>query len=246
MRVAYSGISGRIGGYINEYRSDSSILLDRVVFNWEDPDTYQSLKSYDRIFLSFPVNKINILKLLPELLTVLRNDQTIIKFGSMGPQKVIHDMIDNIIRSKCRIINLQLAPTMQNILDEQIDDGYLFDYRHGRPAPYVSPEDAAMIAVKATEDDVTKDQLNITGPENLTIADVQQQLKKYSDYKIKSIDATDFVNQYILYGEEIVSQIKTQYDLYKTWNPEVSSDLTDNKIYPLTLTKWMEAKYDTN
>lgn len=244
MRTAYSGISGRIGRYIDEYRSTDSKLLDRSIFNWEDSSTYKSLNSYDRVFLSFPVNKINVLKLLPEFLPTLRADQTIVKFGSLGPQHIIHDLIDAELRTRCRVINLRLAPTMQNIMDEQIEGEYLCDYRYGRPAPYVAPEDAAALAVKAVESTVTGDDLAVTSTENLTIRDVQALLKRYRYYQIKNIDPSAFVDQYRAYGKDLVKQIADAYESYKTWNPEPSSDLADNEIYPLTFEQWLEKHYD--
>lgn len=244
MQTAYSGISGRIGRYIEEYRSIDSKLLDRSIFNWEDSSTYRALSSYDRVFLSFPVNKINVLKLLPRFLPTLRSDQTIVKFGSLGPQHVIHDLIDAELRTRCSVINLQLAPTMQNIVDEQIDGNYLCDYRYNRPAPYVAPENAAELAVMAVEHTVSNSILSVTGIENLTIQDVQTLLNRYKRYQLKSIDPGTFVDQYSMYSKDIVKQIASAYEGYKNWNPEPSNDLADNGIYPVTLEKWLEKQYD--
>jgi hypothetical protein len=243
MSIAYSGISGRIGYFINKYRSPTSNLLDRSVFSWEDISTYKSLSSYSRLFLSFPVNKINILNLLPKMLSCVRSDQTIVKFGSLGPQRVIHDIIDAELRQKCQLISLQLAPTMQNIIDEQIDGEYLCDYRYGRPAPYVAPEDAAKLAVQAVEHKVTRDILSVTGSENLTIRQIQNSLARYQSYKLRSIDAGAFQDQYCCYPDTISKQVSQCYDHYKTWNPEPSTDLLDNNIVPQTFDQWLEKYY---
>jgi len=240
MKFAYSGISGKIGYFINEYRSTTSCVLDRSVFNWQDRDTYTMLNSYDRVFLSFPVNKINVLELLPDFLSTIQSGQTIVKFGSLGPQRVIHDIIDSELRSCCRVINLQLAPTMQSVLDEQITDNTISDYRYARPAPYVSAEDAAMLAVRAVECSVTKDTLSVTGPENLTVSNLQQIFSSYNNYHIKSIAPDIFVNQYQLYSDEIQKQIGHAYNQYKSWNPVVSNDLADNNIHPMTFEQWLK------
>lgn len=244
MNNAYSGISGRIGHFINKYRSPTSHVLDRSAFSWEDSGTYKSLRHYSCLFLSFPVNKINILDFLPKVLCCIEPGQTIVKFGSLGPQRVIHDLIDGELKQKCRVISLQLAPTMQNIIDEQIDGNYLCDYRHGRPAPYVAPEDAARIAVQAVEGTVTKDILSVTGSENLTIHQVQDLLTKYQTYKLKTIDTSVFRDQYQCYPDSILNQIDQCYNHYKIWNPEASTDLLDNNIVPQTFGQWLEKYYD--
>jgi hypothetical protein len=133
---------------------------------------------------------------------------------------------------------------MQNIMDEQIEGEYLCDYRYGRPAPYVAPEDAAKLAVVATEGTVNKDTLAVTGTENLTISDIQQLLSHRVLYKIKSIDPGAFVEQYQCYGPDVYQQIKQEYDSYKIWNPEPSTDLVDNNIYPLTFSQWLDYRND--
>lgn len=240
MHVAYSGISGRIGHFINQYRSTTSYVLDRSVFNWEDPDTYRSLTPYDRLFLSFPVNKINILNLLPRFLSTINSSQTIVKFGSLGPQRVIHDLIDRELRQKCQVISLQLAPTMQNIIDEQICSRQLLDYRCGRPAPYVAAEDAANLAVRAVEHTVTKNTLAVTGPENLTLQQVRNILANHQWYDINTISADVFCEQYKLYDTAILSQITQLYSQYECWNPVPSTDLEDNGITPLNFKQWVD------
>lgn len=244
MNIAYSGISGRIGYFINQYRSASSHVLDRSVFNWQDSDTYGSLNLYDRVFLSFPVNKINILDLLPDFLSTVRPEQTIVKFGSLGPQRVIHDAIDAELRKYCRVISLQLAPTMQSVLDEQIVDDVINDYRYARPAPYVSAEDAAAIAVHATEDSVTKDVLLVTGSENLTVNDLQKLFRPYKNYQIQSLSPDLFVDQYQIYSKHIQQQVAGAYNQYQHWNPEPSTDLKDNNILPMKFCTWLEKHYD--
>lgn len=244
MNIAYSGISGRIGYFINQYRSASSCVLDRSVFNWQDFNTYTSLNSYDRVFLSFPVNKINILDLLPDFLSTVRPDQTIIKFGSLGPQRVIHDVVDTELRRCCRVISLQLAPTMQSVIDEQIADNIINDYRYARPAPYVAAEDAAALAVRATEESVTKDVLSVTGSENLTVNELHQLFKRYKNYQIQSLAPDLFVDQYQHYSKCIQQQIANAYNQYQTWNPVPSTDLKDNNILPMKFCTWLENHYD--
>lgn len=244
MNIAYSGISGRIGYFINQYRSASSHVLDRSVFNWQDTSTYRSLNSYDRVFLSFPVNKVNILDLLPDFLSTVNPNQTIVKFGSLGPQRVIHDAIDAELRSCCRVVSLQLAPTMQSIMDEQIANNVINDYRYGRPAPYVAAEDAAAIAVHATENSVTKDTLQVTGSENLTVKDLQQLLKQYKHYQTQLCTSDLFVNQYQIYDQHIQQQIADAYNQYQSWNPVPSNDLEDNNILPMKFSTWLEQYYD--
>lgn len=222
----------------------SSQVLDRSVFNWQDSSTYSSLNLYDRVFLSFPVNKINILDLLPDFLSTVKPEQTIVKFGSLGPQRVIHDIIDREIRRCCRVISLALAPTMQSVIDEQIVGNTINDYRYARPAPYVAAEDAAALAVHATESVVTKDVLSVTGSQNLTINDLQQLFGKYNNYQTQSVSPELFVDQYRLYGKHIQQQIAEAYAQYQIWNPEPSNDLIDNNILPMKFHTWLEKHYD--
>jgi len=238
MKIAYSGISGKIGYFINEYRSTTSCVLDRSVFNWQDRNTYTLLNSYDRVFLSFPVNKLDILQLLPELVKNLRRGQTIVKFGSLGPQRVIHDLIDSEIRKHCNLISLQLAPTMSSLLSEQVAGSVLYDYRYGLPAPYVSTHAAAEIAVKATEVGVDSDVINVTGPENLDITQVLELLSKYYNLAILPLDGKTFVNSYVC-SEEIKNKLCNLYDEYKVQYPAVSTDLERNGIVNQSLRTWL-------
>lgn len=242
MKIAYSGISGSIGEYINKFRTAESVNVQRSEFDWGNTQSFSSISKYDRVFLSFPVNKIDILPLVPSLVKVLRKDQTIIKFGSLGPQRIINDIVDAEIRKYCRLISLELAPTMSSLLVEQINGSMLYDYRYGLPAPYVSTQAAAQIAVKATEQGVDSDVLRITGPENLTISDVKNILSKYQNFEITKLDGKTFVDSYVC-SDSIKTQLCRAYDQYKSQHPVVSGDLERNGIHNPTLSNWLESNF---
>lgn len=243
MKIGYSGISGNIGDYIDELRSKESVNIRRAYLDWEEPLTFSIITDYDRLFLAFPINKVDILSVLPEFVKHLRKDQTLIKFGSLGPQRCVHDIIDAEIRKHCNLITLQLSHVMSSLITEQVDGSVLYDFRFGNPSPYVSPEAAAQAAVWATEKGLDADVIEVTGPENLNINQVRDILNDYLDIQtIQTMDGKKFVEEYRC-SEELKQAARDIYDQYKTSYPEVSSDLRRNGIPNMTLSKWMSLHY---
>ena len=108
-----------------------------------DEDTWTPLMDSDYIFLLLPKSKHTLSAVKQFVLKAMdSNIKHIIKIGSLGPWRLIHNQIDSfMLESGIPYTSFDIAPLMNNIFTEQYisDDKKLLDYRKNAPAPYLDP-----------------------------------------------------------------------------------------------------------
>ena len=186
----------------------------------------------DISFLLLPKNK-DTLKTAKEFILKAKdsNIKQIIKIGSLGPWRLIHNQIDCFLKeSDIPYTNFNIAPLMNHIFIEQYKNNTLFDYRNNSPAPYLDPK----CLVGAIEQAVGNEKhynknYQCTGELQYTIKDIEKILNQ-NGYQVDKIENTtnnkihnmtddnhDFIMMYI---------IADNYQ--KGWYPPITDDIQTN------------------
>lgn len=173
--VMFTGKNSQIGKYFTHDYAYCS-------YNLEDSSTWDSLLDSEYVFLLLPKTP-QLLELSKDFILAAEQSRIrqIIKIGSLGPYRAIHQQLECFMRL-CRVpyTSFDIAPLMNNIFTEQYDydTATLENYRGQATAPYLDPRCLA----NAIESVVGNSQhynrnYAMTGPHQLTIHQVVESLR---------------------------------------------------------------------
>jgi len=233
----YTGRNSQIGQYLPDN-------LHYVHYDIEDELTWGFLQDCRNLFLVVP--KIpRALDHCKEFVYAAKiaGVKKIVKIGSLGSWRVIHNQIDAYIRD-CGIncISFDMSVLMNNIFTEQYIGTTLLNYRHDTPAPYLDPK----VLAKSIEQAMNREALlnfNIkaTGRYQYSIEDVQRILE-YNGYPVTSIKTTHnnqlHKNAGVSADQRLMSAISDDYEL--GIYPKVSMDLNMFSAAHRTLEDFVE------
>ena len=134
--ISFTGRNSQIGEY---FKGDYNFLS----YDLMDEGTWTPLLDSDAVFLLLPKSK-NTLSLVKRFILKAMDSKIkhIIKIGSLGPWRLVHNQIDRFLsESGIPYTSFDIAPLMNNIFTEQYitKDETLLDYRKNAPAPYLDP-----------------------------------------------------------------------------------------------------------
>jgi hypothetical protein len=225
MKITFTGAHSQIGKYIKgQYHTTSYDLFDE--------DTWPSLLESDILFLLLPKNKNTLEKAKQFILSAMdSNIKQIIKIGSLGPWRLIHNQLNHFIReSRIPYTSFNIAPLMNNIFTEQYngDEKVFYDYRNNAPAPYLDP----VCLAKAIEDSMGKEihfnkDYSCTGKIQYTTDEVVEILKSKNYDVQKIVDTSNGTLHSMKDDNNDFIMMKHIANRYKTegWYPPISDDL---------------------
>jgi len=162
------------------------------------------------------------------------NIKQIVKIGSLGPWRLVHNQIDKfILESGIAYTSFDIAPLMNNIFTEQYinQDNTLLDYRDNAPAPYLDPVClASAIEQSIGNDEHYNKNYKCTGDTQYTITDIKDILIEKGYPVEQIIDTTNNKLHKITDGNPDSVMMDHIGNRYKTegWFPLISDDLKDN------------------
>jgi hypothetical protein len=183
----YTGKNSQIGQYFSKD-------LEFVSYNISNLSTWEFLNHTKNLFFIVPKTP-NTMEDSKRFVLSAREAgvEHIVKIGSLGPWRVIHNQLNQFIQSAGIVCsNINIAPLMNNIFTEQYnkETGVLLNYRHQTPAPYLDPQALAqLIRFLMDQDNPTSQSINATGIQQYFIKDVQQALES-NGYPVHSIENT--------------------------------------------------------
>ncbi len=225
LKISFTGRKSQIGEY---FKGDYNFMS----YDLMDEDTWTPLFDSDAIFLLLPKNK-NTLQAVKQFVIKAMSSKIkhIIKIGSLGPWRLIHNQIDSyILESGIPYTSFDIAPLMNNIFTEQYvsEDKKLLDYRKNAPAPYLDP---VCLASAIEQSICTKEHYNknykCTGDVQYTIEEIKNILVQ-KGYPVNSIeDTTNNKMHNLLDSDPDTIMMDHIGNRYKTegWHPPISNDL---------------------
>jgi hypothetical protein len=219
----YTGRNSQIGQYLPDN-------LHYVHYDIEDETTWGFLQDCRNLFLVVPK--------IPRALDHCKDFvyaakqagvKKIVKIGSMGSWRVIHNQIDAYIRD-CGIncISFDISVLMNNIFTEQYIGTTLLNYRHDTPAPYLDPKVLALAIQQAMRREALLNfNIKATGLSQYSIEDVKRILESngYPVTSIKTIHNNQLhKNAGVSADQRLMSDISDDYAL--GIYPKVSTDIT--------------------
>jgi len=219
----YTGRNSQIGQYLPDN-------LHYVRYDIEDELTWGFLQDCRNLFLVVP--KIpRALDHCKEFVYAAKQAgvKKIVKIGSMGSWRVIHNQIDAYIRD-CGIncISFDISVLMNNIFTEQYVDGVLLNYRHDTPAPYLDPKVLALAIQQAMRREALLNfNIKATGLYQYSIEDVKRILESngYPVTSIKTIHNNQLhKNTGVTADQRLMSDISDDYAL--GIYPKINTDIT--------------------
>jgi hypothetical protein len=219
----YTGRNSQIGQYLPDN-------LHYVHYDIEDETTWGFLQDCRNLFLVVP--KIpRALDHCKEFVYAAKQAgvKKIVKIGSMGSWRVIHNQIDAYIRD-CGIncISFDISVLMNNIFTEQYIGTTLLNYRHDTPAPYLDPKVLALAIQQAMRREALLNfNIKATGLSQYSIEDVKRILESngYPVTSIKTIHNNQLhKNAGVSADQRLMSDISDDYAL--GIYPKVSTDIT--------------------
>ena len=233
----YTGRNSQIGQYLPDN-------LHYVRYDIEDETTWGFLQDCRNLFLVVP--KIpRALDHCKEFVYTAKQAgvKKIVKIGSMGSWRVIHNQIDAYIRD-CGIncISFDISVLMNNIFTEQYVDGVLLNYRHDTPAPYLDPKTLAVAIEQAMNREALLNfNIKATGRYQYSIEDVKRILE-LNGYPVTSIETTHnnqlHKNAGVSADQRLMSAISDDYAL--GIYPLISTDLNMFSATHRTLEDFVE------
>jgi len=227
MTITFTGRNSQIG----EYFKGKYNFVSYDLFN---PQTWDPLLESDVIFMLFPKNKETLNARKKFIVRAMdSNIRHIIKIGSLGPWRLIHNQIDIFLReSGIAYTSFDIAPLMNNIFTEQYiaETRTLLDYRGGAPAPYLDPVCLASAIEQCIDVDRHKNKnYQCTGDTQYTIDKVRDILcvKGYTVDTIESTSNKILHNLSDSPDEVLMNEISNRY-ITEGWFPTISSDLHRN------------------
>lgn len=219
----YTGRNSQIGQYLPDN-------LHYVRYDIEDELTWGFLQDCKNLFLVVP--KIpRALDHCKEFVYTAKQAgvKKIVKIGSMGSWRVIHNQIDAYIRD-CGIncISFDISVLMNNIFTEQYVDGVLLNYRANTPAPYLDPRVLALAIQQAMRREALLNfNIKATGLYQYSIEDVKRILESngYPVTSIKTIHNNQLhKNAGMSADQRLMSDISDDYAL--GIYPKINTDVT--------------------
>ncbi len=208
----YTGRNSQIGQYLPDN-------LQYVSYDIEDELTWGFLQDCKNLFLIVPK--------IPHVLEHCKNFiyaakvsgvKKIVKIGSLGSWKVIHNQLDAYIRN-CGIncVSLDISVLMNNIFTEQYVDGVLLNYRYDTPAPYLDPKVLAIAITQSMDSDLVLNyNISATGLYQYSIEDVKHVLES-TGYPVRSIETVHnnrlHKNAGVTADQRLMSDISDKYAL---------------------------------
>ena len=227
MKITFTGRKSQIGEYFNG-------KYNFVSYDLFNPQTWDPLFESDVIFMLFPKNKETLNASKKFIVRAMdSNIRHIIKIGSLGPWRLIHNQIDTFLReSGIPYTSFDIAPLMNNIFTEQYiaDTRTLLNYRGDAPAPYLDPVCLASAIEQCIDVDRHKNKnYKCTGNTQYTIDQVRDVLnaKGFTVDRIESTSNVVLHNLSDSHDEVLMKQIGNRY-ITEGWFPPVSSDLSKN------------------
>ena len=218
----YTGRNSQIGQYLPD-------TLNYVHYDIKDETTWGFLHECSNLFLIVPK--------IPHVLEHCKNFiytakqagvKKIVKIGSLGSWRVIHNQLDTYIRD-CGIncISFDMSVLMNNIFTEQYVGTTLLNYRHDTPAPYLDPKALAEAIEQAMNREALLNfNIKATGRFQYSIEDVQRILE-LNGYPVTSIETTHnnqlHKNAGVSADQRLMSAISDDYAL--GIYPLISTDL---------------------
>jgi len=219
----YTGRNSQIGQYLPDN-------LHYVRYDIEDELTWGFLQDCKNLFLVVP--KIpRALDHCKEFVYTAKQAgvKKIVKIGSMGSWRVIHNQIDAYIRD-CGIncISFDISVLMNNIFTEQYIGTTLLNYRHDTPAPYLDPKVLALAIQQAMRREALLNfNIKATGLSQYSIEDVKRILES-NGYPVTCIETIHnnqlHKNAGVSADQRLMSDISDDYAL--GIYPKVSTDIT--------------------
>ncbi len=240
MKVTFTGRSSQIGEY---FKGDYNFCS----YNLFDSSTWTPLVDSDVVFLLLPKHKRTLNGTKQLILKLMdSNVRHIIKIGSLGPWRLIHNQIDSFIKeSGIPYTSFDIAPLMSNIFTEQYiaEHNTLLDYRGGSPAPYLDPKCLASAIEQSVDNDTHKNRnYRCTGDTQYTISDVKNILNS-TGFPVDKIETTSNQVLHDLKDTDdqiLMTKISERYTS-EGWFPPVCSDLRENfKTDARTLEKFID------
>lgn len=218
----YTGQNSQIGQYLN--RNNTFIS-----YNIQDPATWDFLNNAEKIFLIVP-KTANTLDDSKKFILACREAgvKHIVKLGSLGPWRVIHNQLNEFIQAAGIFYsNINIAPLMNNVFTEQYNNNILFNYRHNTPAPYLDPKALAQLIEHLMNCDVSESaSFSATGIQQYYIDDIRRILEA-NGYPVYAIEQTHNDKLHKNPSETADQQLMTMLgdDYSKGVYPAVSQDL---------------------
>lgn len=227
MEVSFTGRSSQIGEYFQgDYNFCSYDLFNS--------STWTPLVNSDVVFLLLPKHKDTLDGTKKLILRLMDSSvKHIIKIGSLGPWRLIHNQIDTFIKeSGIAYTSFDIAPLMNNIFTEQYiaEHHTLLDYRGGSPAPYLDPRCLASAIEQSVDNDNHKNRnYRCTGNTQYTISQVKDILNS-TGFTVDKVETTS--NQVLhdlkdTNDQLLMTKISERYTT-EGWFPPVSNDLKEN------------------
>ena len=228
LNISFTGRKSQIGEY---FKGDYNFLS----YDLMDKGTWAPLLESDVVFLLLPKHKDTLAMTKQFVLSAMDSKiRHIIKIGSLGPWRLIHNQIDRfLLESPIPYTSFDIAPLMNNIFTEQYikEQQTLLDYRNNAPVPYLDP----VCLASAIEQSINHDKhmnrnYQCTGSTQYTITDVGTILNNngYPVHEIKDTtnnkvhNMTDTNSDFVMMGR-IADRYKTE-----GWYPPISHDLKDS------------------
>lgn len=183
----YTGKNSQIGQYLPKD-------IRFVSYDIQDASTWNFLKETTSLFFIVPKTP-NTMEDSKRFILAAREAgvEHIVKIGSLGPWRVIHNQLNQFIQSAGIICsNIDIAPLMNNIFTEQYNEetGVLLNYRHHTPAPYLDPQALAdLICFLMDQVGPISRSISATGIQQYFIEDVKVALED-NGYPVSSIENT--------------------------------------------------------
>ena len=233
----YTGRNSQIGQYL-------PYTLNYVHYDIKDETTWGFLHDCNNLFLIVPK--------IPYVLEHCKNFiytakqagvNKIVKIGSMGSWRVIHNQLDVYIRD-CGIncISFDISVLMNNIFTEQYVDGVLLNYRHNTPAPYLDPKALANAIEQAMDREALLNfNIKATGRFQYSIEDVERILES-NGYPVTCIETIHnnqlHKNAGVSADQRLMSDISDDYAL--GIYPKISTDLSMFGVISRSLEDFVE------
>ena len=227
-KISFTGRKSQIGEY---FKGDYNFIS----YDLMDEDTWTPLLDSDYIFLLLPKNKHTLSAFKQFVLKAMdSNIKHIIKIGSLGPWRLVHNQIDSfMLESGIPYTSFDIAPLMNNIFTEQYisDDKKLLDYRKNAPAPYLDPVclSSAIEQCIGRKEHYNKN-YKCTGDMQYTITEIKDILIA-KGYPVNYIEHTTNNRIHKLVdGDPDTIMMDHIGNRYKTegWYPPLSSDLKNH------------------
>lgn len=181
----FTGKNSQIGQYFSKN-------LEFVSYDISDSSTWNFLDHTRNLFFIVPKSNDTLLESKNFILAAKEAGvEHIVKIGSLGPWRVVHNQLNSFIRD-CGIVcsNIDIAPLMNNIFTEQYQNKILYNYRHQTPAPYLDPIALATLIEKLMNTENPVDQnIQATGDQQYYIHDIRKILDN-SNYTVNDIVET--------------------------------------------------------